>query len=256
MANNQVAKLSRITTAGKVVIGVLAAVTSIIGIYIFFFPKEESIVATGIYSDFLLPSENQKELNDHVLKVMQEIGRIAGASHGTISMETLDGIGNLDKSMSETIMKVGNFSNLVKINIKNEGYKQAENISIELPNSGVYIIHEDGKDLSTSFSNSIPLGTLRPSMSRTVYIWTSGSLAFDPPMVTYTNGSIPVFFKQNISTGWHNYLPSVGIGFLLGAIFIIVSMFVTGDLGIRYIANPQGGQSEPTAMSSEDIDAT
>jgi hypothetical protein len=66
------------------------------------------------------------------------------------------------------------FDKFFIVTISNNGAAQADNVIVDLPNSGVAEVRsQDEKTVQLAFRDSITLGSIRPNKSKTVYAWTS-----------------------------------------------------------------------------------
>ncbi len=93
------------------------------------------------------------------------------------------------------------------VTISNNGGAQADNVIVDLPNSGVAEVRsEDEKTVQLAFRDSIRLGSIRPNKRKTVYAWTTHDpFSFEKKNigVTHTQGVGRITIVRETTGFWN-----------------------------------------------------
>lgn len=223
---------------GAIVIAILGAILTIISIYSFFYPKEEKIDAVGVRSEFRLPEKVEKDLFDYKFISPYEISKIIRdtkpeekyADYSQAADKILEYVNKIYEPSKKSLDVIKPLESFTEIKVENNGAKQADNVTIEFSGTGYYQIGTSDSDALTPYKESISVGTMRPSTSATIYVWSSYSASslYDVK-VTHANGATKVNFRQDKreeAFSLFSYIPHIFFALLAGFIIFILGVSV------------------------------
>jgi hypothetical protein len=196
---------------GKVSV-VLAIIATCIKIYTYFYPNKENIEVSGLYSSYATSPDYID-----ILKKLNEI-----KSSYWLSSFLSDKAKSLNLSLDESsITKIADefesffkgvvgqeydsanrYSSFVYLNVENTGTKEANNIILDLPCSGIALItYNDDTQKTVRFKKKIELGSSRPNNNIAIAIWSESGLGeYNESNFTlsYSNGIAKVNFGKTV----------------------------------------------------------
>lgn len=231
-----------VSKVGAVVGAVLAAIVAGISIYSFFYPKEEKIEATGVYSEFRLPEKIEKDLFSSKFISPYDIDKIIRdtkpeekyVDYSQAAGKILEHINKTYEPSKKSLEIIQPLESFAEIKVENNGAKQADNVTLEVQGAGYYQIGTSDSDALTVYKESIPIGTMRPSTSTTVYVWSRNTFSLGNTKVTHANGATKVNFKQDKieqTFSLFSYVPYIFFAVLMGFFLFVwgVSVGIKGQ---------------------------
>lgn len=215
---------------GKFLLGAIAAITGIIGIYTFFKPKEPQVFATGECYKFSLPDSYYKQLNQLTkLPDSNEIEKLLP--------EKLDNRYQVAMSIQNFITTEKNlnlvrdtkaWSQVCRFVISNTGQKEAQNIKLNSRLEGIYQIEKSGEPTKSDvFSGAISTGNLDPGGESIVTVWNrfaSFTAGFDTLRISHSEGVSEIDMKKP----WYHQSPwtiffntSISIFIVVGVLWVV-----------------------------------
>lgn len=229
--------LTFVTFAG-ILIG---AIWTILQVYAYFNQKEEKLVVIGSHATFTVPSRfkdtmyNWKDLLSNYVKELAT-DKTSTTEHSRDYMEKFlqleDNLAKRESNAQGELKALNLISTYRQIEVTNQGGKEAENISIELKESGgLYQIGEGLDAQKGVFTQSIPVGNLRPEQSLKIYIWSADKhYPFIDAFITHKNGSAKIVFPQDMDISTFTWTWVSYLSYILVALLILATGFGGGYL--------------------------
>jgi hypothetical protein len=189
-------------------IGKIATLAGLIWILIqgisFFSKKDYKIEAFGDYSEFSLPYSLIPNLRDFVnsfeydsLQLLVKV-KYKGDKH-----EILENVLKYFYSRfpSRILNRSADLNSYYFFTIKNSGNKEVNEIILELPFNGFFLISKAGsKPEFGEFEEKIIIGSIRPSNEVKVDVWTSWNGYFDKSKtkITHPNGVVKITYPRRV----------------------------------------------------------
>lgn len=194
----------------------VAAIPVLFGFYLYFNQKEEKLIATGKFSKFILPEKTKNGLfkyKSFPSDKIDDILKTIPTKENYLSLyeprnQILEYIKTVGKPTEESLDTLRAISSFAELEIKNDGLRQAENVTLVFDRKGYYqinvsdpaVYYSQDSDIPVlqEFVNSIPLEIIRPKTSVKLYIWSNTDFThYGKALVTYTNGAEPIIFDNN-----------------------------------------------------------
>jgi hypothetical protein len=246
------------------IIGKLALVLSILWILIqlynnFFKKQDYECEAIGNHSIFEIPVHLQKTLNEYINVLAIDSALIETNNNKLIEKPIsflTKIIGNqnyqnelgiqydvlLYKQIFEKKKDLEEYKSFWWFELTNSGNKPLEDLILELPFDGYYIINlANDKNIYGQYKHQIKIGELKTSYSVTIKVWRSDNLVFsdfeydeEKTRFTHKYGSTEIKYPKEVSgiLAWNsrNYnFPLIILIFILSLLYLIVF-----TLGVEY----------------------
>jgi hypothetical protein len=124
------------------------------------------------------------------------------ANRDNVSKEISNAINQRLISQVRSIKATQSDGYMVEINITNDGNRDAQNVRIEIPTSGVYEVGRAGEPVKVEdFSDVVPVGNIGPSNTVSVIVWTKyfSDYLGDKVKITHSLGTAGVEFAIGIN---------------------------------------------------------
>jgi len=229
-------------TVGKFLVGAIAAIGGLIGIYAWYRIKEPNVSASGNCYDFSLSESfysqvtqlstipETTQIDELLPKTLENRYEVAIKIHDLITQNKNV---NLVRDMKEV-------NQLCSFVVSNSGEKEAKDVKLDFDFRGVFQIEKSGEATkSEAFNGAIALGNLHPGGHFTITVWSNRLFGYTPGWktiyISHSEGVSEVmmtkpWYQQSLSTVFFN-----SFGFFMGVIVILWLVFWLGRISRAHI---------------------
>jgi hypothetical protein len=207
------------------VLGVIWAAIQIADRY----QNRSGLVAQGDIMGVTWPDSVRVELTELAARLDSGNARIRGA-RVVDSIDTR--MREEDKRTAKMLKELLNVGGFATIDIRNEGNKEVRDAVAVIPGEGFYrLTGDDRQAASGTYSSSVVLGTLRPSASIRLQIWSRRNYFYLREFrVTHPDGVVEVNYAVNVRglLAWLSQLPDAAL--IVVALLFAVACVMAGTV--------------------------
>lgn len=259
------------------IIGKITALLTLLWITIqlynyFTFNNEYKIYAYGKYSEFIIPNDYLKLLDDYKTLIALDKAYVenldskgAGIKGLNEYLKSEDKKDYFDISFNSYLINdrhinITEYSSVFNYFIENNGNKPIEDLVLEIPFSGYFHINrKKGSFSEGNFSKHIEIGTLLPGYSININLWSKSLFLFSEyeegkTRITHKYGCEKIKYPIEVQglLAWN--IRNHNFPLIIVSIFILLSIYIAFLLGVDYGPSIKKKEKERKIREVEELE--